>query len=225
MKFEISANALRAAATFISAEETRYYLNGVYVSSVPSGGVICIATDGRRIAAVYDQHGVAEREAILRMDWGAKSLKTMKGEAVPRRVEFELGEHAATDPVAARVMAKRGLIKGTDKLDAGVYGGLAEVAEVDGTFPDYRRVIPYDAIGKDCAEGVFGVNAKFIADCATVFSIAGETSIPDGRHIAIDRTAPGEPLFVTRPGLDTAFCVVMPVNVKPITSFPWLPVK
>ncbi len=111
----------------ISTEETRYYLNGIYLHAADHGGVQvlrAVATDGHRLASVE-----------VPLPDGAADIP---GVIVPRKTVAEL----------------RKLI---DETDADVKVGLSESkirfsfdqAEltsklIDGTFPDYQRVIPTD---------------------------------------------------------------------------------
>ena len=109
----------------ISTEETRYYLNGIYLHAAVSGGkpvLRAVATDGHRLAQVE-----------LPLPSGAKD---MPGVIVPRKTVVELARLAEDadgevrielSPSKIRVSAPRVVL--TSKL-------------IDGTFPDYERVIP-----------------------------------------------------------------------------------
>ena len=107
----------------ISTEETRYYLNGIYLHEVPAGNVLrAVATDGHRLA----QAQIARPE-------GAKG---MPGVIVPRKTVLEIVKllEAASGEVEVALSASKirfalGDLVLTSKL-------------IDGTFPDYERVIP-----------------------------------------------------------------------------------
>ena len=109
----------------ISTEETRYYLNGIYLHDVttPDGPVLrAVATDGHRLAQVQ-----------LARPEGAKA---MPGIIVPRKTVLELTkliEDADGDVEialsSAKIRFQLGALTLTSKL-------------IDGTFPDYERVIP-----------------------------------------------------------------------------------
>ncbi|HKR87522.1 MAG TPA: DNA polymerase III subunit beta [Phenylobacterium sp.] len=111
----------------ISAEETRYYLNGLYVHTVVEGGVQklrAVATDGSRLALaeMSAPEGAAGAPGVIvpRKTIGeARRLLDDAGETVelavsPQKVRFELNGAALTSKV------------------------------IDGNFPDYSRVIPKD---------------------------------------------------------------------------------
>jgi DNA polymerase-3 subunit beta len=107
----------------ISTEETRYYLNGIYLHEVPSGPYLrAVATDGHRLA-----------QAQLARPEGASG---MPGVIVPRKTVLELGKLLDSSDgeltiglSASKIRFSMGEIVLTSKL-------------IDGTFPDYERVIP-----------------------------------------------------------------------------------
>ena len=111
----------------ISTEETRYYLNGLYLHSVVEGGVAklrAVATDGHRLALaeMIAPEGSAGTPGVIvprKTVNEARRLLEDAGETVdlalsPQKVRFEFGGAALTSKV------------------------------IDGNFPDYVRVIPRD---------------------------------------------------------------------------------
>ncbi len=109
----------------ISTEETRYYLNGIYLHTIDVNGATklrAVATDGHRLARV-------ETDAPA----GAVG---MPGVIVPRKAVSEIlklvesaGEEVGIELSASKVRLTLGPVVLTSKL-------------IDGTFPDYQRVIP-----------------------------------------------------------------------------------
>lgn len=136
----------------ISTEETRYYLNGIYFHTANSGGkptLRAVATDGHRLAQVE-----------LPLPQGAEG---MPGVIIPRKTVHELnrliedssaGVKVAVSP--AKIRFEIGSVTLTSKL-------------IDGTFPDYGRVIPQ---GNDKEMTV--TNAEFIGAVDRVSTIASE---------------------------------------------------
>ena len=111
----------------ISTEETRYYLNGLYLHTVTEGGIArlrAVATDGHRLALAEmpAPEGSAGAPGVIvpRKTIGeARRLLDDAGESVdlavsPQKVRFDFGGAALTSKV------------------------------IDGSFPDYARVIPRD---------------------------------------------------------------------------------
>jgi DNA polymerase-3 subunit beta len=109
----------------ISTEETRYYLNGIYLhtaGTAKAGTLRAVATDGHRLAQVE-----------LPLPEGAAG---MPGIIVPRKTVgevqrlIETGEgEVAIELSAGKIRFSIGDVVLTSKL-------------IDGTFPDYARVIP-----------------------------------------------------------------------------------
>ncbi len=108
----------------ISTEETRYYLNGVYLHVVDGA-------DGPMLRAVAtDGHRLARMQALA-----PRGSAGMPGVIVPRKTVGEIIRLAAeADSVdvslsATKISVAAGMTVLTSKL-------------IDGTFPDYGRVIP-----------------------------------------------------------------------------------
>ena len=124
-KFEIAAGELRVLIEktqfAISTEETRYYLNGIYLH-VADGKLRAVATDGHRLAL---SDAVAPEGAM-----------GMPGVIVPRKTVAELqkllsdnDQRVGIELSSVKMRISIGPIVLTSKL-------------IDGTFPDYQRVIP-----------------------------------------------------------------------------------
>ncbi|TRD22378.1 DNA polymerase III subunit beta [Palleronia caenipelagi] len=109
----------------ISTEETRYYLNGVYmhVAEGESGRVLrCVATDGHRLA---------------RIDAGLpENAETMPGVIVPRKAVGELRKLLDDDEAEIAVSVSE------TKIRFATPDITLTTKVIDGTFPDYHRVIP-----------------------------------------------------------------------------------
>jgi DNA polymerase-3 subunit beta len=109
----------------ISTEETRYYLNGIFFHTVESGGVTvlrAVATDGHRLARVETP--------------APEGAAGMPGVIAPRKAVTEvqklledLSQDVTIEISPAKARFRFGDVTLTTKL-------------IDGTFPDYGRVIP-----------------------------------------------------------------------------------
>jgi DNA polymerase-3 subunit beta len=167
-RFSLSALALRGLIDrtrfAISTEETRYYLNGIYIHAAESEGakvLRAVATDGHRLARV---------EEPLPEGAGA-----MPGVIVPRKTVTELrkllDEVSGDVDVAlsdTRIQFRVGAVLLTSKL-------------IDGTFPEYERVIPQ---GND---KILRVGKKDFSDAvARVAAISSERSRPVKLSLARD---------------------------------------
>ena len=159
-RFHLSALALRGLIDrtrfAISTEETRYYLNGIFLHAADGEGgrvLRAVATDGHRLARVEEP-----------LPEGAGS---MPGVIVPRKTVAELRkllDEAQGDVECAlsdtRIQFTVGTVQLTSKL-------------IDGTFPEYERVIPRDN------EKILRVGKKDFADAVSrVAAISNERSRP-----------------------------------------------
>ena len=128
-QFEMKAADLRhlidKTRFAISTEETRYYLNGIYLHAVTAGKLPVlrsVATDGHRLARVEVDlpDGAAE----------------MPGVILPRKAVLEVRKllESFEEPV------KIALSETKIRLELGP--AILTSKLIDGTFPDYQRVIP-----------------------------------------------------------------------------------
>ena len=135
----------------ISTEETRYYLNGVYmhIAAVDVGNVLrCVATDGHRLARIDTEVPAGAGE--------------MPGVIVPRKTVGELRKLLEDDDMSIAVSVSE------TKVRFATPNIILTSKVIDGTFPDYTRVIPQNNTRKlevDAAEF-----AKAVDRVATVSS-------------------------------------------------------
>ncbi|HIF77027.1 MAG TPA: DNA polymerase III subunit beta [Sulfitobacter sp.] len=109
----------------ISTEETRYYLNGVYLHVADAEGgkaLRCVATDGHRLARIDAE-----------MPEGASE---MPGVIVPRKTVGELRKLLDDDEMEIAVSVSE------TKIRFATPAITLTSKVIDGTFPDYTRVIP-----------------------------------------------------------------------------------
>jgi DNA polymerase-3 subunit beta len=159
-RFHLSALALRGLIDrtrfAISTEETRYYLNGIYLHTADGEGgrvLRAVATDGHRLARVE------EREP--------EGAAGMPGVIVPRKTVAELrklldeeGGDVEVGLSDTRIQFRVGSVQLTSKL-------------IDGTFPEYERVIP-----KDNDKVLRVGNREFSDAVSRVAAISSERSRP-----------------------------------------------
>lgn len=127
--FSVDASKLRRlfdkSKFAISTEETRYYLNGVYmhIADGDDGKALrCVATDGHRLARIDSElpNGAAD----------------MPGVIVPRKTVGELRKLLDDDDMIIAVSVSE------TKVRFATPDITLTSKVIDGTFPDYTRVIP-----------------------------------------------------------------------------------
>ena len=130
VNFPVAAADLRdlidATRFAISTEETRYYLNGIYIHTAESGELCAVATDGHRLALTRQSlpSGAGQMPSII----------------LPRKTVSELRK--LLDDFEGEVLV--GLSETRAEFRFGVVRLTSKL--IDGTFPDYTRVIP---VGND----------------------------------------------------------------------------
>lgn len=183
-----------AVAMAQSTEETRYYLNGVYVCPHPTKGAMLVATDGHRMMVAHDELGSVQKPAICGMPKGAIALKFNQPTVQPS-VEVD------TDGIATVA---------TYRSERSVY--------IDGTYPDWAAVIrPVLELGKKRFYGkeiyapasfngdylaAFGKIAKVLRDCKDSVAV---------RVITFNEHDPALILF---PYVTNAFGILMPMRAS-----------
>ncbi|MBK8174405.1 MAG: DNA polymerase III subunit beta [Rhodospirillales bacterium] len=132
----------------ISTEETRYYLNGIYLHTVRHDSVDvlrAVATDGHRLARVE-----------LPVPAGAQG---MAGVIIPRKTVSEVRK--IVDEASEEVE----IALSETQIRFGIGPALLTSKLIDGTFPDYERVIPehndkqLDVVCRDFKSAVDRVSA------------------------------------------------------------------
>ena len=155
VNFSLTAADMRdlidATRFAISTEETRYYLNGIYIHKAESGELCAVATDGHRLAMTRQvlPSGAAQMPSIILPRKAVSELRKLLDD-FDGDVLIGLSE--------TRAEFRFGVVRLTSKL-------------IDGTFPDYTRVIP---VGNDRIMQV-DVSA-FSAAVDRVSTIASEKS-------------------------------------------------
>jgi DNA polymerase-3 subunit beta len=167
-RFGLPASVLRGLIDrtkfAISTEETRYYLNGIYLHAAESDGVKvlrAVATDGHRLARVEEPlpEGAAAMPGVIVPRKTVNELRKLIDE-LTGEVEIALSD--------TRIQFHAGTVKLTSKL-------------IDGTFPEYERVIPRDN------DKVLRVHVRdFSSAVGRVSAISSERSRPVKLSLARD---------------------------------------
>ncbi len=172
INFEISKDELKTLIDrtqfSASVEEARYYLNGLYVHAKNEGEtkvLRVVATDGHRLACAESPlpEGAEKLEGVIIPRKSVLEIRKLLDDASIDNVKMALSEN--------KVRLSFEDITLTSKL-------------IDGTFPDYERVIPTDN------DKVLEVNVKELAAAVDRVSVVTERSrgirlITDTNHVTI----------------------------------------
>lgn len=142
--------AIARVALAMATEETRYYLNGIHFHMIDAWTLRAVATDGHRMfwadikipgAEIVPDGVFARRGIIVPRDIINRIVTKF---AKCDEVAFTIGRQVANAPAQAEGTAPTP--QGMPRVAfAGKVGEMAVTYSgktIDGTFPDYRRVIP-----------------------------------------------------------------------------------
>lgn len=129
-QLNINAGLFYAASLFTSKEDARYYLQGVFVEPHPIEGITLTATDGVRLACIYDRSGSIDRQSIIEID--KKGLSQFKP-----KLKTAWSKLSSTDPVMDGSSKFR--VELLDKSERFISGIPAEI--IDAAFPNYRAIV------------------------------------------------------------------------------------
>jgi hypothetical protein len=195
----------RAAAECRSTEETRYYLNGVYVAPHPEKGVVLTATDGHRLISLHDEAGKCSAPKIINID--AKAIDVTAYNALRKAMPGE---------TPRIVVGEDGIVT------VGTYRSLKSCF-IDGSYPDWplvvRRLL---AKAKEGKHAPASYNQKYVASFG---KIATMLSPGDSRgcSIRIISFSEMDPSLIRFGGIDYAFGVLMPMRGSPSNEIPiWM---
>lgn len=187
------ADRLRLANLFRSTEETRYYLNGIFIDPLPDGGVRLSATDGHRLCMFRDDAGFTSAPCIAMLPKSA--LDAVKRCKHRDFVWFGVvGEHDGKGRHEARIFNafEAPVSELADIREAMeditnphvVWAGAVEM--IDGEFPDIEYVVP--ARRAETSVGA-AFNQKLMAAFGEVAGDLGGASVcriyPSGKDPAI----------------------------------------
>lgn len=206
MNINLKARLVAAIAQFKASNDIRYYLNGVYVEPDPKGGAVIVATNGHVMGIWRDETATGvERPIILHID--DKLLKSCQGSDLKRL--------AVRDGRLAVIL---------EKDDKEVY--IQPIAErkigvpsweIEGKFPDWRRVIPDRS-----TVGLKGfVNVRYFADVDRALNVGsvnyGKYGMLQFMQADIDAS-----VLVTESSSPEFAAVVMPMRGDAIPYPKWL---
>lgn len=207
MTTRVNAALFDLAYTAVSKEETRYYLNGVHIEPHPVKGALIVSTDGHRMVCIHDADGVCDQQMIVKLPTYVRALcKDKKAALGIDRAILEIDAAANSAMVVVEsVNAKGGVTRTTPLV-------TAHKCLIEGTFPDWRRVIPS---GEMEPMPLAAFNPRLLADLAA-FGKKFVTGSGTGRGAMYFLRQKGkdgmDPTLVRFSGIDHVFAILMPMR-------------
>jgi hypothetical protein len=193
---------------FQSTEKTRYYLNGFALQAF-QGGTVMVATDGYVLGAFNDPNGHCAADCIVQLP--KDFIRAAK-----KRSGYKMAVYLDHDTETAYLAAADVVSNLPDDLTQ--LPGLDCIAPkviVDGTFPNWRRVIPDIGAGQPTTHAVAAFNSKLLARFSNVATDKG------GAHITIYSESDSSAAVVRVAGVPEFFGVAMPMRDKTIGLPDW----
>jgi len=207
-----NANLFRIAFTCASQEETRYYLRGVFVEPHHQGGVTLTATDGHRLICVRDEAGFADESAIINLGDALKQCKPKRGE----RRDVVLYSNSNDAQIMLTTVDEKGAL-----VDTPIAAAYA--VKIDGTYPDYRRVVSmeFNNNGAPCFDGKYiTAFAEIACDLTSIKGSKVRRSTSPIRVLPSVDMPETSPVLILFPGSDFIFGILMPIRASDDLSVP-----
>jgi DNA polymerase III sliding clamp (beta) subunit (PCNA family) len=220
----LSVNQLNAVSGAASHQQTRYYLNGVFIETLNNQPAM-VATDGQRLYSMNASRKLEDGQAItdsfiLPNDTIERIIKTaaLDGKALSK------GKRDALHVIITHDKQTRAITWAICTIEEGIsHAGKGDAPAhylttyskgeghaIDGNFPDWRRALPV----KDemAVIAPIGFNAGYLADFARAAKLLTGKA---GAALAINALAGAEsPLEVTIPSCPAFYGVLMPMRIK-----------
>lgn len=194
--------ALRAALTCASTEETRYYLNGVYVQAIGDEYRI-VATDGHRLF-VYSTPVESERKGAEVPAWMTKGV-IVSAEGLKERLTLLDKLDCETARIAYQVDSPYVVIS-----DAPGHATTFKVKPVDGTFPEYQKIL--DTMSFEARE--LGEMASVSFDTGYLKDVGMLAKMLGAKAARVFGNGATDPSLITFPECPFAVLVLMPLRVS-----------
>jgi DNA polymerase-3 subunit beta len=214
MKITINTDIFAAVALFRGIEDVRYYLNGIYLETW-SDGARLVATDGHQLAVAKIDGEYPKSSLILPNSLVAAVKSKAKG---PMAVTLEFTE-------GHQQYLKKENVEGifVPRDITLTFGEITTTAkELDGKFPDYRRVVP-DKVDGTPAQFDPSLISRIDKACSTLgyksfvgIAYNGERSalsVIDEGFVVVTMPYKAEPLKTSPAWVQDSLCVPKPVRL------------
>lgn len=217
-KCVVSADLMRRALLGVSTEETRYYLNGVHISAGPNGGAVLTATDGHLLISLHDPDAVVSGECIVQLTKPMKAaLKSPAGLLDQRLLAIrcigtsgrafvaDLPTKGPADDYSPYTEAGVLFDQPDRRVQAAQFGPIG----IDGTYPDWRRIVP-TKLRPDAP--IPPINQAYVSRIAS--ALVPDKTSPTLRLTATGDTPAADPVLVTFPSpmAPSGFAIIMPIR-------------
>lgn len=203
MKLNLKSRLVAAICEFKAKNDIRYYLNGIYVEPLPTGGAVIVATNGHAMGVWRDTSATVERPAILRI---GKQLREACTETKEGRlaliddrltVTSELGTECYVQPNSVNADSAFGW-------------------EIKAKYPDWKIIVP-----DECQTGPIGMfNSGYVKLVHKALKIAVDDKFAG---ITLRQADESKSIFVTCINHPNFAAIIMPMRSEGKESYPaWI---
>lgn len=145
--FAVRLDAFLRVKPFVSTEETHYYLNGIYVDNLPDGTPVCVATNGHQIGIRRTEDSLVITPTIVRVP---REIANWKPETKLFGSPWLVGMSTGNGNGWVAIVDTGSDADGNDTAQHAI-DRVEECtlrvgrAFIDGTFPDWAKVVPHRA--------------------------------------------------------------------------------
>ena len=190
-----------AAYNGVSNREARYYLEGVYVERQIDSSVVTVSTDGKILIRQFAPDGAHMGAACATQSTDHDSGFLLKLDTTEKALK------AKASDLWVKGDTETGILEAFDKDHKGEGNpprlGVCEFSTIDGTFPDYRRLLLL-------SEGGTSQVPVSICPHLTTRLIKTGTVFAKDFTMRYDAKAEGDPIRVTFSGADHMLALIMP---------------
>ncbi|MDE0698258.1 MAG: hypothetical protein OXH76_20765 [Boseongicola sp.] len=201
MRISVNSMTLASVALARSAEEARPYLQGVYVHPVDAGGLALVATDGHILVCARDPNAEHDLEegVIVRIGATARQLAQKCGGFDIRQmnsfIDLDAGKVEGRDGTAYPLDGKVMLANGKE----------FPASRIDGSFPDYSRVMPWGRLKPAVIANSIALNHAHLATAGLAHDW-----LTGNRAIQLWQVKTGHPVLI--PHTAEACTIIMPMR-------------
>ena len=195
-QFRVPANLF--AAVCVARDTTRaprYWLEGVKFEMNAFGNILMIATDGKIMTVAGTKYQETD------------TLYLAGDYTNPLEISKPLEANAKKAKAETVCLKDDGIVRVLDKLDVPIY--MENAGQIDGTFPDWRRIIPGHLGGKLRGVGFSSAPMRRILETGKIAT--GNNNATYSVSFNEDDTSPVLVQFDGEPGL---FSIIMPSRSK-----------
>lgn len=209
MKISIPNDAILAAMPHMAKKDVRYYLNGLCIEARPDGSAVVVGTNGHTLVAVHvpdaiePEHRPGKPVQVI----VPNSVLTSQKTAI-RKTPFAIGltivAHADGETPA--------------QLSLTIDGVTSAFAGLEGTYPDWRRVIPRPMMTADggAKPALSGVAGHYDFSLLALHAASAEVYRPSKTALwspVLLQSGPDRSAVVTIPSHPEFLGIIMPRRV------------